>query len=55
MKSTGWSKRRRQFRKRYDWREHQWKLFEARIMAELYRRIGEKLDRAILYGAAEVE
>lgn len=50
-----WSKRRRQFRKLYDWREHQWKLFEARIMEELYRRISEELDRAILYGATEVE
>lgn len=27
-----------------------WKLFEARIMEELYRRISEELDHAILYG-----
>lgn len=45
-----WSKRRRQIRKRYDWREHQWELFKARIMEELYRRISEELDHAILYG-----
>lgn len=46
-----WSKRRRKIRKRYDWREHQWKLIKARIMDELCRRISEKLERAILYGA----
>lgn len=45
-----WSKRRRQIRNRYDWREHQWKLIKTRIMEELYRRISEELDHAILYG-----
>lgn len=55
MKSTGWSKRRRQFRKRYDWRKHQWKLIYAQMLEELYGPIIEKIDRAILYGAAEVE
>ena len=45
-----WSKRRRRIQKRYDWRKHQWKLIEVRIMEELYRSISEELDRAILYG-----
>ena len=45
-----WSKRRRRIQKRYDWRTHQRKLIEARIMEELYRRISKAFERATLYG-----
>lgn len=44
------SRRRKQYARKYDHKGHRWWLIQQRITAELAYRISRKLDEAILYG-----
>jgi hypothetical protein len=47
---TMWSKRRKRFRRHYDYKEHQWLLLKTWIEHRLTEGLIKALDNAILYG-----